>query len=66
MWMLLLHQLASNDEVDDPTQINWSATTSDIPQSWKTLIERCVEVDPNKRIGLLQLTRFWEKARGEL
>jgi hypothetical protein len=65
MWMLL-HQVTSLDEIEDTTRIRWDETTSDIPQSWKTLISRCVEFDPNKRIGMSELTCFWEKARREL
>jgi Protein kinase domain len=65
MWMLL-RQVAAIDELEETTWISWEDTTSDIPQSWKTLVSCCVELDPNKRIGMLELTRFWEEARREL
>ena len=65
MWMLL-QQVASIDEIEDATRISWDETSSDIPQSWKALISRCVELNPNKRIAMSELTRFWEEARREL
>jgi serine/threonine protein kinase len=65
MWMLL-QQVASIDETEEVSWISWDETTSDIPQSWKEIIARCVDLDPNKRIGLVELTRFWEEARREL
>lgn len=61
MWMLL-QQIS---EVEENTITIWDESASDIPQSWKTLVSRCVEVDPNKRIGLSELTSFWKQARGE-
>lgn len=64
MWMLL-QQVALISEVEESTIAIWDESASDIPQSWKTLVSRCVEVDPNKRIGLLELTSFWKQARGE-
>lgn len=62
MWMLL-QQVASSSEIEDSPIISWGKSASDIPQSWKVLVSRCVEVDPNKRLGLSELTRFWEQAR---
>ena len=31
-----------------------------IPDHWKAVVMRCLECDPNKRIGLSDLVRFWE------
>ena len=64
MWMLL-QQVASICDIDGDSMVSWDENASDIPQHWKDLVSRCVEVDPNKRIGLSELTGFWKQFRPE-
>lgn len=57
MWMLLQGvaelEAASRQEPD----IYW--TKNDVPKDWKRIVNGCVELDPNKRIGLSDLV-IWE------
>ncbi|PNY22471.1 Kinase-like protein, partial [Tolypocladium capitatum] len=63
MWMLL--QEAPQEEVEylEPEEIivRWSDDAGNIPDSWKAVVMHCLEQDPNKRIGLVDLVRFWEE-----
>jgi hypothetical protein len=62
LWMLL--QEVPQEEVEDldPEEIivGWSEDAADIPDHWKAVVMRCLERDPNERIGLTDLVRFWE------
>ncbi|KAI5862902.1 kinase-like protein [Durotheca rogersii] len=62
MWMLLQEVQQEGVEDLDPKRIivNWSDNAGDIPDHWKAVVMRCLEHDPNKRIGLTDLVRFWE------
>ncbi len=59
MWMLLEH--VTQSEVEDLSEVvvSWSDTAKDIPEDWKGIVSRCLEPNPNKRIGLLELVEFW-------
>lgn len=61
MWMLL-------EEVDEGSPDDGMVTThwkkwGDIPDEWKAIVGRCLESDPNKRVGLLELVGLWLEAR---
>ena len=63
MWMLL-QEVAQEDVEDlDPKEISvsWREDAGSIPDHWKAVVMRCLECDPNKRIGLSDLVRFWEE-----
>lgn len=62
MWMLLQEVPQEDVEGRDPKGIvvDWSEDAADIPDHWKAVVMRCLERDPNKRIGLIDLVRFWE------
>ncbi|KAI1169764.1 kinase-like protein [Nemania sp. FL0916] len=63
MWMLL-QEVPQGDVQDlDPENIivGWSEDADDIPEAWKAVVMGCLERDPNKRIGLTDLVRFWER-----
>lgn len=65
MWMLL--EQLTQSEVEDLDQIGvfWSDTAKDIPEDWKGILNRCLDPDPNARIGLLELVDFWAAAQRE-
>ncbi|ROT38519.1 kinase-like protein [Sodiomyces alkalinus F11] len=62
MWMLLQEVPQEDVEDLDPEGItvNWSEDADDIPDCWKAVVMRCLERDPNERIGLVDLVQFWE------
>lgn len=43
--------------------VTWNEEADDIPGSWKTVVDRCFDSDPNKRIRLSELVKFWESAK---
>jgi serine/threonine protein kinase len=43
-------QQVDDSEGEDLTMIEWHISASEVPESWKAVLSRCVEVDPNKRI----------------
>ena len=59
MWMLL--EQVTQDEVEDLGEVivSWSDTVKYIPEDWKGIVNRCLDPDPNERIGLLELVDFW-------
>lgn len=59
MWMLL--EQVTQSEVEDLSEVvvSWSDMGKDIPEDWKRIVSRCLEPDPNERIGLLELVEFW-------
>ncbi|KAL8992854.1 MAG: hypothetical protein Q9169_006787 [Polycauliona sp. 2 TL-2023] len=60
MWVLL-EQVPQSD-VEDLEQIvvSWSESAKDLPDNWKTTLARCMDPDPNQRLGLSNLVEFWE------
>lgn len=63
MWMLLEQVPQSRLEDTDNIIVSWSEDAKDIPEDWKTVVTRCLDPDPNKRIGLLELVDFWEAVK---
>ena len=63
MWMLL-QQVEQGDNDDPAVAMYWDDKAYDIPEEWKGIVGRCLEIDPQKRITLLELATFWEAARG--
>ena len=64
MWMLLEQVPQSEVEDLDEVVVSWSDVTRDIPDDWKAIVSRCLDPDPNERIGLLELVDFWATAQG--
>jgi L-ascorbate metabolism protein UlaG (beta-lactamase superfamily) len=61
---MLLQEVPQEDVEDlDPKEIvvHWDEGADDIPDHWKAVVMRCLERDPNKRIRLTELIRFWER-----
>lgn len=58
MWMIL-EQVAQID-VENIEDFDWS---KDIPDDWRSVVDRCLDTDPNKRIGLSELVDFWEAVK---
>lgn len=58
MWMLLKQVTQSEVEELDEVVISWSDVAQDIPERWKGIVSRCLDPDPNERIGLLELVTF--------
>lgn len=63
MWMLLQEVTQSDIEDLEEVVVTWNEEANDIPSSWKTAVDRCLDPDPNKRIRLSELVRFWESAK---
>ena len=59
MWMLLEQVTQSEAEDLNEVIVSWSDMVTDIPQGWKDLVHRCLDPDPNERIGLSALVDFW-------
>ena len=59
MWMLLEQVTQSEVEDLDEVIVSWSDMVKDIPQGWKDVVNRCLDPDPNERIGLSELVDFW-------
>jgi hypothetical protein len=57
----------TQSEVEDLDEVvvYWNEEASDIPEDWKTVVDSCLDSDPNRRIGLPELESFWrnEKCR---
>lgn len=51
MWMLL--EQVTQSEVEDLSEvvISWSDMVEDVPEDWKGIVSRCLDPDPNERIG---------------
>ncbi|KAF2457797.1 kinase-like domain-containing protein [Lineolata rhizophorae] len=47
-------------------EVRWSEWSDDIPQSWKESITKCRMLDPNERIGMMELLEFWKTEYGKL
>ena len=59
MWMLLEQVTQSEVEDLDEVIVSWSDKVKDIPQGWKDVVNRCLDPDPNERIGMSELVDFW-------
>lgn len=64
MWMLLEQVTQTEVEDLDEVFVSWSDVAQDIPEDWKGVVSRCLDPDPNERIGLLELVDFWATAQG--
>ena len=60
---MLLQQVEQGDSDDPAVAVYWNQEAGDIPEEWKAVVGRCLESDPQKRITLLELVRFWEAAK---
>ena len=62
MWLLL--EQYEQDDWDFANATNrpilWDHEPDKTPQSWKDIVNRCTDVDPNKRPRLQQLVEFWK------
>jgi hypothetical protein len=65
---MLLHQVTSEalEDREEDIEVTWNDHANDIPQGWKEIVKRCIEVDPNKRNLLLGLVKFWEEAEQQM
>ena len=68
MWMLLrqpdmnaFEDITSTEEVVE----DWGSS-EDIPANWKHVVQACLKHNPNERIGLRELLKFWDHARHEV
>ncbi|KAI1130700.1 hypothetical protein F5Y10DRAFT_288806 [Nemania abortiva] len=61
MWMLLRQPDMEFDDIEHPNDLrtNWG-NSEDVPESWKTFVDQCMAIDPNKRPDMLQLFEFWD------
>lgn len=57
---MLLEQV-TRTELEDLNEnvVSWSDMAKDIPEGWKGVVSRCLDPDPNQRIGLLELVDYW-------
>ncbi|KYK59811.1 Protein kinase-like protein [Drechmeria coniospora] len=64
MWMLLRQPETDFEGIENTQDIleDWTGC-EDIPESFKRAVEKCVDHDPNKRMGLEELVAFWENAK---
>ncbi len=63
MWMLLQQVTQSKVENLDEVVVYWSKNTRNISNDWKIMMNRCLDLDLNKRIELMNLLNFWEKVK---
>lgn len=63
MWMLLRQPDMDFELIKNTRGLveDWDGC-DDIPESWKDIVNKCIERDPNKRIRLDELALFWDKA----
>ncbi|KAL2760409.1 hypothetical protein ACRALDRAFT_1059775 [Sodiomyces alcalophilus JCM 7366] len=55
MWMLF-------EQVEQsPAPTVWTNRSNDVPDKWKAMANRCLELDPNRRPELDELVDFWER-----
>ncbi|KAL9581828.1 MAG: hypothetical protein Q9212_003662 [Teloschistes hypoglaucus] len=66
MWMLLEQVTQDDAEERNLTAVSWSESARDIPAKWKDIVSRCLNPDPNERLGLLELVAFWETVDGRM
>ena len=63
MWMLLQQVTQSEVEDLDEVVVYWDEEARAIPEDWKAVVSSSLDTDPNRRIGLSELVRFWENAK---
>ncbi|KAK3935263.1 kinase-like protein [Diplogelasinospora grovesii] len=61
MWVLLQEVWVADLYHLGPKEIivSWDEDAKDTPDHWKAVVMRCLHLDPNERIGLTDLVRFW-------
>ncbi|CAF9904904.1 MAG: hypothetical protein GOMPHAMPRED_002982 [Gomphillus americanus] len=61
MWMLLSQTADDFDDVEHPNdvRISWG-NENNLPLHWITMVEKCMERDPNERPSVVELAEFWE------
>jgi hypothetical protein len=60
---MLLQEVPQEDVADLDHKsiiVDWNEDAADIPGTWKAVVMSCLELDPNKRIRLTDLVKFWE------
>ncbi|KAF2233622.1 kinase-like protein [Viridothelium virens] len=62
LWLLLEQVSQSEIENNRSVVVAWSKGEEDIPDDWKAIVYRCLEPDPNDRIGLAEVLNFWKDA----
>ncbi|CAG8972765.1 hypothetical protein HYALB_00006857 [Hymenoscyphus albidus] len=68
MWMLLEQtdmDIFDDGESTEEVVVDWKSP-GDIPESWKGIVRRCLEIQPNDRIGITELVTFWDCERHKL
>lgn len=63
MWMLLQEVTQSDVEDLEEVVVTWNEEADDIPDSWTTVVGRWLDPDPNQRIRLSELVKFWQSAK---
>ncbi|MCJ1460776.1 hypothetical protein MMC28_011158 [Mycoblastus sanguinarius] len=66
MWILLQEIKAEDLEEPEDLVVSWNEEAEDIPKEWRAVIWRCLDPNPNWRIGLVELTLFWERVKDDL
>ena len=64
MWMLLQGVSELEETSRGREEIYWSR--GDVPESWKRIVDRCLERDPKDRVSLQDLCIFWMTAKTEM
>lgn len=67
MWMLLSQTSDDFDEIKHPNdvQVTWE-NKDKLPRHWISMVEKCMEKDPNERPSLEDLAKFWDHAAWSL
>lgn len=65
MWMLLCQpdMDAFEDIISTEDVVEHWGSSEDIPTHWRDVVEGCLKRDPNDRIDLSELVKFWDGAR---
>ncbi|KAL8945381.1 MAG: hypothetical protein Q9211_000090 [Gyalolechia sp. 1 TL-2023] len=65
MWMLLRQpDMNAFEDITRTADVveDW-ASSDDIPAHWKQVVQDCLKHNPNERISLRELLKFWDSAR---
>ncbi|KAM0805143.1 kinase-like domain-containing protein [Usnea florida] len=68
MWMLLRQpDMNAFEDITTTAEVveDW-ASSDDIPAHWKKVVQDCLKHNPNERISLRELLKFWDSARHEV
>ena len=63
MWILLEQVAQSGVEDLDEIIVSWSEAARDVPDDLKSIVGRCLDTDPNKRVRLSELVNFREATK---